>query len=187
MRTALLTLLCLTASSAVFAGELNIPSPPFTIMQKGAPPIQLSQLKGKITVLTFIHTTCPHCQALTMGMNGVARDYMPKGVQFIECAFNENAENLVAQFVQTFHPTFPVGYSNLPTVKAYLDFSSMDKKMFYVPHMVFLDAKGNIRGDYAGESEFMKNPEANVRMELDKMLAAPAPAPATAASKTKKK
>jgi cytochrome oxidase Cu insertion factor (SCO1/SenC/PrrC family) len=182
MRTAIIALLSLSFSWVAFADDPSIPSPPFTIMQAGAPPIQLSQYKGKIVVLTFIHTTCSHCQAHTKSIAPLAHQYAAKGIQFVDCAFNDGADKLVAGFIETFQPGFPVGYSNLTAVRAYLTFSKMEQLM-YVPHMVILDAKGVIRGDFPGESDFMKNPETNLRAELDKMLKAPV----SAAAGTKKK
>jgi thiol-disulfide isomerase/thioredoxin len=136
--------------------------------------------------LAFIHTTCPHCQALTGTLGPIAREYTPKGVQFVECAFNAGADQLVPAFIQQLQPAFPVGWSTDVAVRAYLQYSVMDTRMFYVPHMVFLDANGMIRDDYPGESDFMKNPETNIRAELDKLLKAGA-ATTTGAAGAKKK
>jgi hypothetical protein len=36
--------------------------------------------------------------------------------------------------------------------------------------MVFLDRRGIIRADYAGESDFFKDPATSVRAELEKLL-----------------
>jgi hypothetical protein len=187
MRTAILTLLCTTMSVAL-ADEpaLPRPSPPFTILRAGAPPIQLSQYHGKLVVLAFILTTCPHCQALTGTLGPIARDYAAKNVQFVECAINAGADQLVPQFIQQFQPAFPVGWSNDASARAYLQFSVMDTRSLYVPHIVFLDARGMIRSDYPGESDFIKNPETNIRAELDKLLkagAATIAAPVTAKKK----
>jgi hypothetical protein len=91
----------------------------------------------------------------------------------LECAFNGGAEQLVPQFIQQFQPPFPVGWSNDAAVRAFLQFSVMDTKMFYVPHMVFLDRKGMIQADYPGESTaFYQNPDTNIRAELDQLLKA---------------
>lgn len=186
MRTAIIALLCTTAAWVALADDLQRPSQPFTILRAGAPPIQLSQYRGKIVALAFIHTTCPHCQALTGSLGPIARQYAPKGVQFIECAFNQGADQLVPQFIQQFQPPFPVGWSNDAAVRAYLQYSAMDARMFYVPHMVFLDARGMIRSDYPGESDFFKNPETNIRAELDKLLKAGAATTAGNVSAKKK-
>jgi thiol-disulfide isomerase/thioredoxin len=176
MRTAILVLL---STVAAFGADALHLSPAFTINRPGAPAIQLSQYRGKIVALAFILTTCPHCQALTGTLIPIAKEYAPKGVQFVECAFNAGAEQLVPQFVQQFQPPFPVGWSTDPAVRSYLQYSVMDTRNLYVPHMVFLDRKGMIRGDYPGESPFFQNPDANIRAELEKLLkpAAVAPSP----------
>ena len=186
MRTAILAMLCAAAAFVATADNGGKPAPPFTVLRSGGPPIQLSQYRGKIVALAFIHTTCPHCQALTTVLSPIARDYTPKGVQFIECAFNTGADQLVSAFIQQFQPAFPVGFSNDAAVRSFLSYSAMDSKMFYVPHMVFIDKKGMIFSDYPGEhATFYQNPDTNIRAELDKMLKAATAAPTTAGAKKK--
>ena len=121
-------------------------------------------------VLAFIDTHCPHCQKLTNLLNELSPKYALRGVQVLECAFNDDAKDSVAEFKTQFHPTFPVGYSNRAAVMAYLQISILDPHPLYVPHMVFLDRRGMIRADIAGESDFMKQPEVNIPAELEKLL-----------------
>ena len=181
MRTAIAAMLGLAAFTAA-AQPAAKPSPPLTINRAGNPAIQLSQYRGKIVLLAFIHTTCPHCQALTQLLIPIAREYQARGVEVVECAFNQNADQLVAGFIQQFQPPFPVGFTDNNTVMGYLGRSILDTTPFFVPHLVFLDRRGMIQGDYAGESEFMKTPDASIRAELDKLLKSP---PATSARKSK--
>ena len=157
--------------------------PSFSVLRVGPPPIPLSSLRGKVVALVLISTTCPHCQEFTKELIPIAKEYTPRGVQFLECAVNPGAMFLVADFVQQFQPPFPVGYSDQDAVDAYL---KRDPKLtFYVPHVVFLDRAGKIAGDYPGESDFIKDPAANTRKELDKLLAAGPPAKKTAAAAAK--
>jgi len=145
----------------------------------------MSQLKGKIVALALINTGCPHCQALTTtALNPLSKEYAAKGVQFVECAFNPTADKDVPGFVQQFQPAFPVGYSTDPAVRAFLGYSATDGRLSYVPHMVFLDAKGMIRDDFPAADAFFQNPETSIRAELNKLLALKAP-PAAAAVKKK--
>lgn len=176
MRTAIVAALGLAALTAA-AQPAARPSPTLTIQRVGSPAIQLSQYRGKIVLLAFIHTTCPHCQELTRELIPIARDYQARGVQVVACAFNLNANQLVAAFVQQFQPTFPVGWTDNDTVMGYLGRSVIDTRPFFVPHLVFLDRGGMIQGDYAGESDFMKTPAPSIRAELDKLLKASPPAP----------
>jgi hypothetical protein len=55
-------------------------------------------------------------------------------------------------------------------VRSYLQYSSVDRRPLYVPHLVFLDRTGVIRADYPGEDAFFQNANANIRAQLDKML-----------------
>jgi thiol-disulfide isomerase/thioredoxin len=164
MRTAVLTLLCIAA-----AGSARV-SPPFTILRQGKPPLALSQYRGKVVALAFIQTTCPHCQILTTVLNSIARDYALRGVQVLECAFNDDARRALPDFLQQFHPAFPVGWSNRATVMAYLQYTIIEPRPLYVPHMVFLDRRGVIQGDYPGESDFFRDPNTSIRAELEKLL-----------------
>jgi peroxiredoxin len=177
MRTILVitlgTLLALTA----FAVDIGKPSPPFTIQQLSGPTLQLSQYKGKVVALALIYTTCPHCQNLTKLLNTISKEYAAKGVQVVGCAFNDDAKSLLPEFLKQFQPTFPVGYCDRDPVMVYVQYSVL--KQFYVPHMVFLDRQGVVRGDFPGESPFMTQPEVNVRTELDQLLKA---SPSTSAA-----
>ncbi len=140
------------------------------MQRTGAPQLSLSRYRGKVVALAFIQTTCPHCQDLTTILSPIARDYAPRGVQVLECAFNVNAAALVPEFIGRFRPAFPVGWADLAAVQAYLQYTIFDKRPLYVPHMVFLDRRGIIRGDFPGESDFFLKPDANIRAELDKLL-----------------
>lgn len=168
MRTILVPTLGAFLAVTAFAVDVGKPSPALTIQRLNGPPLQLSQYKGKVVAIAFIHTTCPHCQNLTKLLNVISKEYAPKGVQVVACAFNDGVKDLLPEFLQTFQPTFPVGYCDRDPVMVYLQFSLL--KPFYVPHMVFLDRRGVVRGDFAGESDFMTQPDVNIRTELDQLL-----------------
>jgi thiol-disulfide isomerase/thioredoxin len=171
------TSLLLAAGAAFVAVAADQParqSPAFIIHQAGGVELPVAKFRGKVVMLAFIHTTCPHCQDFTRLVNPIAQEYAPKGVQFLECAFNQGAAELVQPFVAQFHQPYPVGWADDAAVRAYLGYSFIDTRPMYVPHVVFLDKRGMIRSDYPGESKFFQNPLVNVRAELDKLLAAPA-------------
>jgi len=160
-------------AAAVFALPAAEParlSPPFSILRPGAPALELARYRGRIVALAFIDTHCPHCQKLTNFLNEMAPKYAARGVQVLECAFNEDAPYDLPGFLRQFHPPFPVGFSNPAAVRAYLGIPMLDPHLLLVPHMVFLDRRGIIRADVAGESDFMKQPEANIPAELERLL-----------------
>jgi peroxiredoxin len=169
MRT-LRVFLILACSWNAVAAESARPSPPFTILRTAGPGLHLRQYRGKVVALAFIQTTCPHCQQLTTELNQISHDYAPRGVQVLECAFNDDAAASMPEFLKRFQPVFPVGFSTQAAVMSYLQYTVFDPRPVYVPHMVFLDRTGIIRADYPGESEFFRNAAPNIRAQLDKLL-----------------
>ena len=157
--------------------------PPFSIVRTGSAPLKLSQYRGKVVALAFIYTTCPHCQHLTTTLNQVAQDYAARGVQVLECAFNDDGVATMAEFLKQFNPLFPVGFGARASVMPYLQYTISDPRPLYVPHMVFIDRAGMIRGDYPGEGPFFQDPDGNIRKELVRV---PKGSPAIASASAKK-
>ena len=178
MRT-LIVVLALTGAALTAAAQAARPSPAIEI-RVGNAPLDLSQYRGKVVALAFIDTNCPHCQDLTRTLIPISRGYGPRGVQVVECAFNDGAEGLLPRFIQQFQPPFPVGWTTRSAVLSYLQISILDTRPLYVPHMVFIDRRGLIRDDYRGESSFFTNSDTNIRAELDKLLT-----PTSAVSKSR--
>ena len=170
MHRLVLAALLLLSMGSIRAQEVPRPAPEFTMTLPGGKPFAVHSLHGKVVVLTFISTTCPHCQKFTGELNAIQRDYGSQGVQVLECAFNTGVtEPMLQEFINQFRPTFPAGMSPSPAVLNYLQYSSV--RIPYVPHVVLIDRQGTIRGDWAGESPFMGNAASNLRAELNKLLA----------------
>jgi thiol-disulfide isomerase/thioredoxin len=144
--------------------------PAFSILRPDAAPLPLSQYRGKVVALTFISEVCSHCQALTLQLNPLAREFEPRGVQFLECAINDGAAEGLKEFTMKFQPAFPVGWSSREAMLSYLGLSPMDLNATFVPRMVFLDRLGKIRDNFEPGGEFYSNPPSNIRAELEKLL-----------------
>ena len=115
----------------------------------------------------------------------LAKEYAPRGVQFLECAFNDDAMSALPEFLQRFSPSFPVGYGTTASVMAYLQRTLTDPRPMYVPQIVFLDRSGVIRGEFSADEPFFQDAPASIRTQLDKMLTVARTAPAKASSKKK--
>ncbi|HEY1339155.1 MAG TPA: TlpA disulfide reductase family protein, partial [Bryobacteraceae bacterium] len=153
----------------------------------------LSQYKGKVTVMIFILTTCPHCQKTIGFLSKDQKEFGPRGFQVLASAIQEDAPKAVPDFVKDFKTTFPVGYNNSQQEgRAVLDF--MQHPPMLIPHMPllsFLDREGRIRAQYEGMDPFMEESvqEENIRKQILALLneggaaAKKAPAKKTAAKK----
>ncbi len=167
--------------SALHAPAAAVPRPsPDLIMQRGAaPPIRLSQFRGKIVALAFSYTTCSHCQLLTNALKVIQKDYAARNVQVVECAFEEDVTTTYPMFLQVFKPNFPTGYTTAVLVKKYLKWNDLTDGMLMIPYMIFIDANGIIRGDFSGKDGFFNEADKNVRAQLDKMTKSSAKSAAT--------
>lgn len=145
----------------------------------------LSSYKGKPTCVAFFFTTCPHCQDMAKMLSSqIIPEYAPKGVEFVAAAFDDNAKEGTAQFVQTYVKGFPMGWAERGSVLEFLQVSIMTP--LYVPIMVFIDRNGKVQDQYIGDPTFLRDPPKNVRAELDKILAVKA-TPAAKVTRISKK
>jgi len=132
----------------------------------------LSQYAGKVVVLAFISTTCPHCQRTSQVLSAIQGEYGPRGVQILAAAFNPDAAQLVPGFIAQFKPTFPVGSADRDSVLEYEQASLA--KPNYVPELIFIDRGRVIRAQHKGEdSAFFNDQEKNIREMLDTLLKEP--------------
>jgi thiol-disulfide isomerase/thioredoxin len=165
--------LCLLAASAG-AAAIPRPAPEFVVRGSGGEAL-LSQFRGKVVLLAFIFTTCPHCQRTVGIMSEVQKEYASRGFQALGSAFNDMAAQLLPAFLTQFHPNFAVGYAARPTVLEFLQTPS--NLPLSVPVLVFIDKKGTIRSQHMGsEDPFFKDQERNMRAELEALLKEPAQA-----------
>ena len=151
------------------AASVPRPSPDFVMQRGGAPPIRLSQFRGKIVALVFGQTTCDHCQFLTRTLKVIQKDYAARNVQIVECAFEADVRTNYPMFLRALAPNFATGYTTGDVVKKYLQWNDARDGPLMVPYMIFIDAGGIIRGDFSGKDGFFIDADKRIRAELDKM------------------
>jgi peroxiredoxin len=148
------------------------PSPEFTIHLTPSGEVSPAQYKGKVVVLAFILTTCPHCQRAVQMLSGLQSEYGPRGLQVMAVAINPMSNMLVPDFIKQFHPNFPVGWGMHQDMLTYLNHSVMTPP--YMPSLVFIDRKGMIRYQRLGDDPLMvTDQEKNVREAIEELLKEP--------------
>lgn len=91
--------------------------------------------------------------------------------------FNEDAKQLLPEFIVRYNPAFPVGFTKRDPMYAWMQLSMLKK--VYVPIVAFVDKTGMFREQYSGADSFFQNPNASTRAALDRLIkfgAAPASA-----------
>ncbi len=152
MRYLSIAALLAVCTSALAIGPVPRKTPEFTIVEPSGQQTLLSSYKGKVVVVMFMSTTCPHCQRLSQVITKIHQELGPKGFQPIGIAFNPEANpNTVAAFIKQFGVSFPIGYSAADSVLSYLGVSLMERYVY--PEIVVIDRKGVIRAQSPAQGD----------------------------------
>jgi peroxiredoxin len=168
--------LTLGASAIGFNLEASAPVPrkagEVTITMNGGEQLLLSSLRGKVVALEFLLTTCPHCQRCSGILQQMYQEFGPKGFQPVGAAINDNARALVPEFIYKLGLKFPVGVTPHDMAYEFLGYNQNDPKAgpMLMPQLVFIDRKGIVQVQYAGDNDFFKNEEVNMKNQIEAML-----------------
>ena len=172
MRNLAMRVLAVTSFVALTVSAYATPpvprkSPEFTITDPSGKQVLLSSLRGKIVVMPFMFTTCPHCQREAQMLTTLQKEFAGRGVVMVGTVFNDANAAMAAQFVKEFHIGFPVGYATRDQVVSYLGLSVLDR--WVVPQVAIIDKKGNIVAQSAATGTPELQDETYLRNFLDKL------------------
>jgi peroxiredoxin len=142
-------------------------SPEFTITDPSGKQVLLSSLRGKIVVMPFMFTTCPHCQREAQMLTTLQKEFAGRGVVMMGTVFNDANGAMAAQFQKEFNVGFPVGFATRDQVVSYLGLSVLDR--WVVPQVAIIDKQGNIVAQSAATGTPELQDEAYLRTFLDKL------------------
>jgi len=155
------------ASSAPLLGQIKPPkpAPELTIILNSGERLLLSHFRGKVVVLEFLLTTCPHCQTCSAIMqklhNEMGDKFQPLGTAINPSSMTE-ARMLVPAYISSLGLKFPVGWTPREEAYAWLE-AQPSAGPIYFPQVVMIDKKGVIRYYFPGGDDFFRNEEANMR------------------------
>jgi peroxiredoxin len=139
-------------ASAFAAMPVPRPSKEFTFIQPDGKQMLLSSLKGKVVLIQFLYTTCPHCQALSRELTKLSTELGPN-CQIMGVAFEEDdaakEAAAAAAYKRNYGVNFPIAFASRDTVMSYLGLSVMDR--FVVPQVAIIDKKGIIQAQSAAQ------------------------------------
>jgi len=168
-----IALLLVTAASVLLsAADLPRPAGELDIRTHEGEQWNLAHLKGKVVVVMFMSTNCPHCHAATQALNVIYNELKERGLEVVGIATNREAETDIGNFVQRFEPTFPVSVGTRALWATFGGFSVMARPPYY-PHMLIIDRSGAIREEHSGRERNYYS-YTNLNRFLDKYLSEPA-------------
>ena len=176
MRIAIVSALLASSLALQAAAPVPRPSKEFTIILPSGKQTLLSSYRGKVVMVAFMFTTCPHCQALSKVITKLQGELGPRGFQALGAAFNDevNTPNLAANdqvtasFISQFQVGFPVGHAPRESVLSYLGVSDIES--WVVPQIAIIDRKGVIRAQSASRGTADLQTEAYLRKYLGELL-----------------
>ena len=131
------------------AAPVPRPATEFKVHEPSGKETLISAQKGKVVVVQFLFTWCPHCQSAAQWLSKMQSELGPKGLQVYGVAFNDEVQTkdaaannkTTAAFSQ--YASFPVGLSPKEPVLRFLGLSVLEG--YGVPQLVVIDRKGVIR------------------------------------------
>src|SRR2546423_1679126 len=162
----LISLLCIAA----FAADPPLRrAPGFSL-----PDLQLKQhdsqdYRGKLLVLDFIQTTCPHCKKFSAILNDVVAKYGDR-VGVLTVVLPPDTQNTVQEYIVRNEIKFPLVFDCGQVAASYMQILPSNPKIA-VPHAYIIDGNGMIRRDftYGPDTEPIFEGKA-LFAELDKLL-----------------
>ena len=133
------------------------PAPAFSGTDLDGKPISLEQFKGHPVVLNFWASWCGPCRAEQPALLSVARDYQPKGVQFVGITVRDNLDA-----AKIYRDEFKVPYRSLFDQAARLAYAY---QIDAPPSSVFIDKSGVVQYKVPGQVS-----EASYRQIIDAKL-----------------
>jgi peroxiredoxin len=167
----------LFVSTAFAAGEMvGHRAPGFSLPDRTYKYHDPADYRGKILIVEFMQTTCPHCAAFSKILEEAAAKYAGK-ISILSIVNPPDTPDKVAQFATTHKISLPILFDCGQIAASYVHWSPGKNAGFDIPRVFIIDAGGVIRRDleytvltkeiFEGRGLFQ---------ELDKMLQTPAPA-----------
>lgn len=149
-------------------------SPDLQFLDASDNPIQLSSFKGKVVLLEFLLTNCPHCLRVAQMTETLNRELGPRGFQPIGIAFeNGISGQMIGNFRHDSKVTYPLGYTSSNEVDRFLGRAVTER--FQVPQIVLIGRDGVIRGQSRPVGERDLENETYLRRLIGELLSEGSP------------
>jgi peroxiredoxin len=170
MRIFLAVVLC---AAAVCAADSSRRAPGFSLPDAKTQQHDLADYRGKVVILEFMQTTCPHCAAFSSILNEAQQKYGDR-VAVVSVVNPPDDQSKVNSFVAAHKLVYPILFDCGQVAYSYLRSPSFD-----IPHVYLIDGNGGIRQDF-GYSDSMKDlfEGKGLFPHIDAVLAGSAAAPA---------
>jgi peroxiredoxin len=139
MRKLLITLLC---AGALFAADVNRRAPGFSLVDSKGQEHDLADYRGKLVLLVFMQTTCPHCAAFADLLQQTQDKYGSR-IAVLAVVNPPDEPGKVKDFISGHRITYPILFDSGQVAYSYVLTGTL-----LFPHLYMIDGGGIIRRDY---------------------------------------
>jgi peroxiredoxin len=175
MRNAFLSVLLLATAlaPAYGAGELsNRRAPGFSLPDSTLQQYDLQDFRGKVVLIDFMRTNCPHCQAFSKVLERIKFHFGDHVMILSVVNYVTDNGATVAMYIKENFVSVPVLFDCGQMMASYLKLDT-SRKTIDLPHLFVIDRQGIIRSDYVYSE--MNKPVfegAALTFEIERLLAA---------------
>jgi peroxiredoxin len=124
----------------------------------------LQDYRGKVVIIDFMKTDCPHCQELTKTLEQIKAKYGDK-IQVLSVVTLPDNQTTVGRYIATHKATSPFLFDCGQMTASFLQITPKNPTV-HLPHVVVVDRNGMIRRDLAESAANM----ANITGAIDPLL-----------------
>jgi peroxiredoxin len=135
-------LMFLCATALIFAQRAPQRAPGFCLADTTGEWRDLYDYRGKVVVIEFMQTTCPHCAAFVPKLSAIAQKYAGK-VQVLSIALPPDNPKSMMEFVKGHNITYPLLMDMGQVAASYVRVPNL-----HFPRVYLVDADGMIRGNW---------------------------------------
>ena len=166
-----LSLFAICAALLIGSGELSnrrapgfaLPDPQYTRFY------DLQDYHGKVLLIDFMSTTCPHCMLLSTTLEKVKEKYGDK-VAILGVVLPPDNADTVSKYISTHRVTVPIVCDQGQMTISYFN-AKPGQSHIDVPHLFLIDKQGIIRSDFQWDDKVKSVFEGpGLFPEIDKLL-----------------
>jgi len=139
MRTTIAALLC---AAALCAADASRRAPGFSLPDSKGQQHDLADYRGKVVVLEFMQTACPHCGAFAGILNQVQQKYGDR-VAILSVVNPPDDQRSISSFIGSHKIMYPILMDCGQMAYSYLRAPSFD-----IPHVYLIDANGGVAEEF---------------------------------------
>jgi thiol-disulfide isomerase/thioredoxin len=112
-------------------------------------PFALAQLRGEVILVSFFATWCFPCMVELPVVEGLQRDFGPRGFEVVAVGMDLEGRQVLEPFVQSFHPSYRVLMADQELREGRSAFGRISQ----LPTTVLLNRQGQVAAAWSGPAD----------------------------------